>query len=213
MTSEKYSIDDFSMPYGAALYPKPPFQFLGARQAFATYEADHASVSRLLPPGVVPDSDPVICQLWVCVYPTTAFGPYLEAYIMVRARAEGERYWYQPVIFTDKEPALAAGREIWGFAKKLARMEWIEDGEQILFTVERPVDRLAQPDEIENLPILSFRYLPPSQEGRSPAAAELVRLDLEGKLHETANHQPNMWSGRASVKMSAESAVDPWHLL
>jgi hypothetical protein len=42
---------------------------------------------------------------------------------MVRVRVNGVRYWYQPVIFTNREPALAAGREIWGFAKKLADMD------------------------------------------------------------------------------------------
>ena len=71
----------------------------------------------MLPPGVVPDSDPPICQLCVCDYPSTTFGPYLEAFIMVRVKVDDVRYWYQPVIFTDREPALAAGREIWGFAK------------------------------------------------------------------------------------------------
>jgi acetoacetate decarboxylase len=56
----------FSMPLGGSLYPEPPHHFHGARQAWATYEADPNTVCSMLPPGVEPDSDPPICQFWVC---------------------------------------------------------------------------------------------------------------------------------------------------
>ena len=177
----------------------------------------------MLPPGVKPDSNPPICELWVCDYPSTTFGPYLEAYVIVRVELDGVRYWYQPVIFTNREPALAAGREIWGFPKKLATMEWREEAEQIIFTVDRPIgkrlmtftltrDRLARPDEVESLPILSMRYIPQSDPDRAPAAAELVRLDVEGGLHETPVLGEVLWAGRASVTFDSPSEVDPWHL-
>jgi acetoacetate decarboxylase len=214
----------FSMPLGASLYPVPPHHFHGARQAWASYEADGGSVRSLLPPGVEPDSEPPICQLWVCDYPSTSFGPYLEAFIMVRVRLGGERYWYQPVIFTNREPALAAGREIWGFAKKLADMSWREQAEQIVFTIERPRgkriatftltrDRIAAVEEIEGLPVLSLRYLPPSDPKRPPAAAELVRLDVIGAMHESPGLGKLLWAGRPSVTMDSPSTVDPWYLL
>jgi acetoacetate decarboxylase len=214
----------FSMPLGASLYPEPPHHFHGARQAWATYEANTATVCSMLPPGVEPDSDPPICQLWVCDYPSTTFGPYLESFIMVRVRLDGVRYWYQPVIFTNREPALAAGREIWGFAKKLADMDWREEAEQIVFTIERPRgkriatftmtrDRIAAVEEIEGLPVLSLRYIPPSDPKRPPAAAELVRLDVIGAIHESAGRGNVLWAGRPSVTMDSPSTVDPWYLL
>lgn len=213
----------FSMPMGASLYPPPPHHFHGAKLAWATYEADAEAVARMLPPGVKPDSNPPVCELWVCDYPSTTFGPYLEAYVHVRVEVDGVRYWYQPVIFTNREPALAAGREIWGYAKKLATMAWREEAEQIIFTIERPLgkrlvtftlsrDRLAKPDEVEALPILSLRYIPPSDPERAPAAAELVRLDVEGGLHQTPVLGDVLWAGRASVTFDSPSEVDPWHL-
>ncbi len=214
----------FSMPLGASLYPAPPYHFHRAHQAWATYEADDKLVRSMLPPGVVPDSNPPICQLWVCDYPSTSFGPYLEAFIHVRVRVDRVRYWYQPVIFTNREPALAAGREIWGFAKKLADMEWREQSEQIIFTIERPRgkriatftmtrDRITQVDDVEGLPVLSLRYIPPSDPERPPAAAELVRLDLTGALHESPGLGKLLWAGRPSVTMDSPSSVDPWSLL
>jgi acetoacetate decarboxylase len=202
----------FSMPLGGSLYPAPPHHFHGARQAWATYESDGDKVRSMLPPGVEPDSDPPVCQFWVCDYPSTSFGPYLEAFVMVRVRVDDVRYWYQPVIFTNREPALAAGREIWGFAKKLADMDWREESEQIIFTIDRPRgkriatftmtrDRIACVDEVEGLPVLSLRYLPPSDPRRAPAAAELVRLDVSGAMHESPGLGPLLWAGRPSVTM------------
>jgi acetoacetate decarboxylase len=211
------------LPLGASLYPPPPHHFRGAKRAFATYEADTERVSRLLPPGVEADTDPVVCQAWVCWYPWSLFGEFLEAYIFVRVTAEGQRYWYQPLIFTSSEPPLTAGREIWGFPKKLATMSWRMEAEQLIFTVERPagkrimtftlaIDRLASPSELEPLPVLSLRYLPASDPARPPAAAELVTISPPRTLHETEGLGPDLWAGRASVTMDSPSEVDPWYL-
>ncbi len=214
----------FSMPLGGSLYPEPPHHFHGARLAWARYEADPAAVAALLLPGLETDPVAPICELWVCDYPSTSFGPYLEAYIFIRGTLDGTDYWYQPFIFTNREPALAAGREIWGYAKKLAVMDWREEAEQIIFTIERPLgkrlvtftltrDRLAKPEELDSLPILSLRYLPPSAPDRKPAAAELVRLDVEGGLHSTPVLGDVLWAGRPSVSFDSPSDVDPWHIL
>jgi acetoacetate decarboxylase len=214
----------YSMPLNGSLYPPPPHHFRGAQRAFAAYEADPDAVSRFLPPGVTADSDPPVCQAWVCWYPWSTFGPFLEAYIFIRVSLDGQRYWYQPLIFTNSEPPMAAGREIWGFAKKLAHIERRFDGEQLLYIVERPagkrimtfaiaLDRLADPSELEPLPGLSLRYLPASDPSRPPAAVELVRIVVARSLHETAGLGPDLWAGRASVTMDSPSEVDPWHLL
>ena len=213
----------FSMPLGASLYPPPPYHYHGARMAYARYEADPVAVASMLPPGVTADPVAPVCELWVADYPCTTFGTYLEAYIHIRTKLDGTDYWFQPVIFTDREPAMAAGREIWGYAKKLAKMEWREEAEQIIFTIERPVgkrlvtftitrDRLAAPEEIDALPIISLRYLPASEPGRKPAAAELVRMDVQGALQTTEMHGNVLWAGRPSVSFDSPSNVDPLHI-
>jgi acetoacetate decarboxylase len=213
----------FSIPLGGSLYPPPPHHFRGAQRGVATYEADPDAIASILPPGVVADSDPPVCQAWVCWYPWSTYGAFHEAYIFVRVVLDGTRYWYQPVIFTDSVPPLAAGREIWGFAKKLAHLRWHYEEEQLLFTVERPlgkrimtfslsVDRLADPSELQPLPGLSLRYLPPCDPERPPAAAELVCLRATRKVHDTAGLGPDLWAGRASVTMDSRSEVDPWYL-
>jgi acetoacetate decarboxylase len=149
---------------------------------------------------------------------------------MVRANFEGETYLYQPFIFTDNEIPLVAGREIWGYAKKLAVMDrnyggsGTPFGEQAVFTVERPkgkrimtvsiaCDELQDPAELEDLPVLSTRIIPNSAAGRAPSVAELVRLDVEAHVHKSADGTPKLWRGRGSVTMDSPSQVDPWYLL
>jgi acetoacetate decarboxylase len=149
---------------------------------------------------------------------------------MIRASLDGQTYLYQPFIFTDNEIPLVAGREIWGYAKKLAVMARTSGGsgtplgEQMLFTVERPrgqrimtmaivCEQPFDPAELEDLPVLSTRLIPNSERDRRPSVAELVRLDVTAPLHRSADGTPMLWTGRASVTMDARSPVDPWYLL
>ena len=222
----------FSQPIGpGAAYPPPPYSYRGVEDIFISYEAEPEAVASLLPPGVEAADDVPVCLAWGRWIPFSTFGPYYEAYIMVRATFAGQTFLYQPFIFTDNEIPLVAGREIWGFAKKLAVMERHSGGagmassfgEQMLFTVERPrgqrlmtlsiaCDRLQDPAELESLPVLSTRLIPNAEPG-PPSVSQLVRLDVVAPLHTSADGTPKLWTGRASVSMDARSAVDPWHLL
>jgi acetoacetate decarboxylase len=223
--------DSFSQPIGVGgAYAPPPYLYRGVQDIFISYTADAEQVASVLPPGVEAADEEPLCIAWGRWIPFSTFGPFLESYIMVRASFEGQTYLYQPFIFTDNEIPLVAGREIWGFAKKLATMARNSGGggdtfgEQLLFTVERPrgqrimtmsivCDRIADPGEVEDLPVLSTRLIPSSEAGRPPSVAELVRLDVAASLHNSANGTPELYAGRASVAMDARSPVDPWHLL
>ena len=223
--------DSFSLPIGPArAYGPPPYTYRGVEDIFIAYEADPAGVEQLLPPGLEPADDVPVCIAWGRWVPFSSFGPYHEAYVMVRAVFEGQTFLYQPFIFTDNELPLVAGRELWGYAKKLAVMERSSGGagtplgEQLLFTVERPrgqrimtmaiaCEALFDPAGLEDLPVLSTRLIPNAEPNRPPSVAELVRLDVEAPLHRSADGTPKLWTGRASVTMDARSPVDPWHLL
>jgi len=223
--------DSFSQPIGSGgAYGPPPYLYRGVQDIFIAYESDPDGVAAVLPPGLEAADERPICIAWGRWIPFSSFGPYHEAYVMIRANLDGVTYLYQPFIFTDNEIPLVAGREIWGFAKKLATMTRSsggEDeafGEQLLFTVERPrgqrimtmsiaCERVAAPDELEDLPVLSTRVIPNSEAGKRPSVAELVRLDVTASLRRSADGTPELYSGRASVTMDARSPVDPWHLL
>ena len=232
MTMDRASLlESFSQPIGPGrAYPPPPYTYRGVEDIFVAYEADPAGVDVLLPPGVTAADDPPVCIAWARWVPFSTFGPYHEAYVMVRASFGGETYLYQPFIFTDNEIPLVAGREIWGYAKKLAVMKRTSGGagspygEQMLFTVDRPpgqrimtvslaCDQLCDPASLDDLPVLSTRLIPHAEAGRPPSVAELVRLDVTAPIHRSADGTPKLWAGRGSVTMDARSEVDPWYLL
>lgn len=222
----------YSMPLGASLYPAPPYRFVGAEQVSVCFTADAARVQRLLPPGLAPAEDPVPCEVRVCWYPWSVFGPFHESYALVQVRDDdGNRYWYLPLIFTDNEAPLAAGRELWGYPKKLALMTWAWGegapdgvrGEHLRFTAERPAgaplftvtfapERLVDPASRHGLPVVSHRYLPPAHDGLPPAADELIAVSYSKTLQRDAGGNPWLWSGRGSFSVGARSEVDPWHL-
>jgi acetoacetate decarboxylase len=223
--------ESFSQPIGPGnAYGPPPYLYRGVEDIIVAYEADRTAVESLLPPGLE-IADPVpVCIAWGRWIPFSTFGPYHEAYVMVRVKLDGETYLYQPFIFTDNEIPLVAGREIWGFAKKLATMKRSSGGfgesygEQMLFTTERPIGQriltmsivcaaLADPAELEDLPVLSLRLIPNAERDRPPSICELVRLDVSAALHRSADGSPMVFTGPASLSMDAVSAVDPWHLL
>jgi acetoacetate decarboxylase len=223
--------DSFSQPIGpGSAYAPPPYLYRGVEDIFIAYEADRTGVESLLPPGLAPADHVPICIAWGRWIPFSSFGPYHEAYVMVRVTLDGQTYLYQPFIFTDNEIPLVAGREIWGFAKKLATMQRSSGGsgqpfgEQMLFTTERPAgqrimtmsivcDALADPTELEDLPVLSLRLIPNAEKGRLPSVCELVRLDVTAPIHRSADGSPMLFTGRSSVSMDATSQADPWHLL
>jgi acetoacetate decarboxylase len=214
------------MPTAAPLYPPPPYEFRRARQTWVVYEADPTSIAPLLPQGVEIDGSTAVCAAWACHYPVSTFGPYLEAYVVVRVVVGGERFWYQPVIVTDAEAPMAAGREVWGYGKKLAHLAWSgQDAggpgtEQLVMTVERPAgvrlmtltmcpDRLIDGHEMasletaEMLPTLSQRVLP-------GVGDELIAVDVRPKSYRGAAGRLELWRGRGHVELHG-TAADPWH--
>lgn len=215
------------MPIAAPLYPPPPYEFRAARQTWVVYEADPAGIAPMLPEGVRIDGDPAVCAAWACHYPASSFGPYLEAYVVVRVEVGGERFWYQPVIVTDAEAPMAAGREVWGYGKKLAHITWSgrdaggPGTEQLVMTVERPAgvrlmtlsmlpEQLLTGPELsalataEPLPTLSHRVLP-------GLVDELVAVDVRPRSHRGADGRLELWRGRGHVEVHG-TAADPWHV-
>ena len=188
----------FSMPFGASLYGPPPYEFRDAEQVSVCFTADPAGLAALLPPGLEVADDPAQCEVRVCNYHWSAFGPFHEAMHwsgsgIERARCTGTC----PLIFTDNEAPLAAGRELWGYPKKLAMMTWGWGGppgdrpanELLHFAVERPSgttlasvtfapERQADPAERHGLPVVSHRFLPPVAGGQGAGSRRADRRRL-----------------------------------
>lgn len=209
----------------AQAYSRPPWPFRGAEQIAYVMDTDPGEWPGLLPPTVELDPTPeglARCEVRVCWYPWSAFGPFHETYIIVRCRHADRTVWFLPLIMTDNDIPLSAGREAWGYAKKLAVMEWrwnAHTAGQVLFTMDRPAGqrlmtttfratRQADPAERHGHPVMSWRHLP----GSAGTLSELVVLGGSKALRSDAAGRPVLWAGEGSVDLSGVSPLDPWHL-
>lgn len=209
----------------AEAYPRPPWPFRGADQISFIIDTQADGWRTLLPPGVsldLTEEGYARAEIRVCWYPWSTFGPFHETYIIVRARYGDDTVWFLPVIMTDSDIPLSAGREAWGYAKKIAVMDWRWDPStagQVMFTMDRPAGhrllaatftptRQADPSERHGHPVMSHRHL----SGASGTRSELVVLGGSKSLQVDAQGKPRLWAGTGSVTMPGSSIADPWHL-
>src|SRR5882762_3127452 len=84
--------ESFSLPIGpGGAYPPPPYTYRGVEDVFVAYETSDEGVEALLPPGVTAADETPTCLAWARWVPFSSFGPYHEAYVMIRASFQGRR--------------------------------------------------------------------------------------------------------------------------
>jgi len=206
-----------SMPVDAPYYQSPPFYYRDARALTVAYETDPEAAAAILPQGIELAA-PVTARLMVVHYPFSTFGPYHEAILGVECLWQGAPRFYVAHIAVTTVPPLVAGREIWGYPKKLAHIELEQEGEFLRGTVERPAGvRLVTVAARLERPLstgagggggtLSLRVIPSAEEGMPPSLAQLIEV----RTMDTQTHEA--WSGSATLHYDTPSALDPWHCL
>ena len=142
----------------------------------------------------------------------------------IRCRFNATTYNYYPALFTDNEAPLIGGREIWGFAKKLAYMEVKHESEVMMGLVERPKGnriitgtmRNVDPVDPKNFPIppsISLKMIPCATETTKPALAQLIGSSLGLTPHMGSNGVAHLWTGPGTLTYDAPSDIDPWYRL
>lgn len=212
-----------TMPVTGPAVQKPPFYYRNMAMMFATYRTDPDAALAWLPEALELD-EPATATVIIAHYGFSTFGPYHEAMLSIRARWHGQIVSYYPALFTDNEAPLIGGREIWGFAKKLARIAVRHESEVMMGTVERPtgnrlmtvVMRNVTPVKTEDFqltPSVSLKLIPCATAQARPALAQLIGSELALKPHIGANGLPDIWTGPGSLSYDMPSEVDPWYRL
>ncbi len=112
-----------SMPWSAPVFAKPPHRWQGVRMVAFPFTPRPGAAERILPPGMERADGPGIITL--LSYPQTEnIHPYNELVVLVPVRVDGMAGNYVPYIYVTTDEALIAGREIAGFPKKIAQIEW-----------------------------------------------------------------------------------------
>lgn len=207
----------FAQPVDAPLYGKPPYYYKGAESMAFAYETDEEAAADLLPEGLELTS-PATAQVSFINYPFSTLGPYGEAILGLMCTFEGQPRFYIAHIVLDTDSPFAAGREIWGYPKKLAHITLEMDGDLIIGTMERPTGNrictgVMRPEEpIPTEPVVpgggavSLRVIPSAEEGAEPSVAELIEVPGKSTTLEA-------WKGPGFVEFNSHSTLDPWYKL
>lgn len=223
----RLTLDKFgaTMPVTAPAIQDKEFWYRGVDMMFIAYRTDADAIQRILPEGLELMDDPM-AVVTVADYHFSTFGPYPETILAVPCMLDGEPVSYTHYLFTDQEAPLIAGREIWGYAKKLAHVEIIHQSEEVMGIVERPkgnriltavirtVDNVPS-EEFAVLPSVSLKMIPDAEPNgnRGQAISQLVRTEYDLAPVIGTDGLTEYWAGPGSLVYDAQSANDPWHEL
>lgn len=116
---------------------RPTVDFINAQMLTVSWETKPEVVARLLPPPLEP-TDPPIAMAFVANYPETNFDcVYQETGLFLRAKYKGEEGGYCLSMPVTSDMAMAGGREVFGFPKKIGNIYMEKEGSKVWGWTER----------------------------------------------------------------------------
>lgn len=200
--------------------------FYDAEMLMVFWETKPEIIEKLLPPPLKPADDP-IALAFVANYPATNFDvTYKESALFVRAEFDGEEGNYCLSMPVTNDIAMAGGREMFGFPKKMADIAFEKQGTMVTGWTERRGVRFMEvattltgqlnvPDSLDRIVTAAgdeegvlkgvsynFKHFP---------APEAGALDYDPRLvkQETRLKPKIMEFGEADIRLR-HSAYDPW---
>ncbi len=200
--------------------------FYDAQMLMVFWETRPEIVASLLPPPLEPAEIPVAVA-FVANYPSTNFDAvYRESALFLRAVHNGEEGSYCLAMPVTSDMAMAGGREVFGFPKKMAEIHFKKDGDSAQGWTERRGVRFMEIyaelngrfNNADALPVLmsggmeadgsiravayNFKYFPGPEPGSFDYNPRLVR-------QETVMKPKEMLFGEAKITLRP-SDYDPW---
>lgn len=207
----------FTNPIVSDLYGKPPLVWKDMDIHLVVYETDIENIRRVVPEPLNVRSNIVIVWHSKFLLGTTQ-GAFSETAIYVQVEYNGLEGDYEPFLYVNNHLPLTAGREIWGYQKKMAEIEIVPEMEAVRAQTNRLghqiIKALVVPRyeaSMNEIPwsrdgVFSLKYIP-SAEAEGTPVRELVLT--EGKF--TAA-EGKFFGGPASVTFE-RSEIDPTYIL
>lgn len=207
----------YTNPVVSNLYGKPPLVWKDMRVQLVVYETDMDNIRRVVPEPMEVRTNRVIT--WISEFELgTTQGGFKEMAVYVQVSHDGVEGDYEPFLYVNSSLPLTAGREIWGYQKKMADISLRHDQEAVVGKVERLdhqiMKTLVVPEYVaamDEVPwstggVFSLKYIPGAEEGEEPLR-QLVLTPGEFTAQEG-----RFFGGRASVRFE-RSEIDPTYLL
>ena len=213
----------FSMPAHAPLFPAPPYEYQDATLLVFEYLTDPASAARMVPAQadlIEPPEAPgkAVAGLVFARYPTSTLGPYLEVVQFLACLYQGKSVQFATHLYVTSDVAMAAGREMGGYPKKIAKIDIDGDPDSSFSaTLERPIGEtlvsaslstLNDPEPVSEsesiLNYLTLRIIPSPTRDAPPSLAQLILSDWQ-----ILGGQKQV--GVGSLTIPGRSDLDPLH--
>jgi acetoacetate decarboxylase len=128
--------DGTNLSSSKPFYGEPPYQFDGSETFFISFKTDPGVIRSLVPEPLVPVSNGI---MYISFAKHKIVSPakldYLEVYLSIPV-AFGKTYGgYIPVLYLNKVEGIIPGREIWGYNKVGADIQFIEEDNKTTITV------------------------------------------------------------------------------
>jgi len=220
LTPDRYGA---TMPVHSPAIQSPPFWYRNMEMIIVQYRTDKEAALDFLPEGLEL-VEPATASIIIANYHFSTFGPYHEAILGIACKWKGKPMTFLPNLFVTQEAPLIAGREMWGYAKKLAHIELVNDHEGYMGIIERPKgNRIATAvmRTVENVPadgfdfppILSLKVIPHADKRNGPAIAQLVSCDFRVTPVVATDGLTEVWKGPGSLTYNSPTEADPWYRL
>ncbi len=200
----------FSMPHSSPAYPPGPYHFVNREFFVITYETDMDAL-RAVVPEPLEVSEPIVKYEFIKMPDSNGFGSYTESGQVVPVTYQGEQGGYVHAMYLDDLSPIVAGRELWGFPKKLATVSLEVHSETL-------VGKLAYDGIDVVVGSMGYKYYPLDNQACAKSLAspgfllkiiphvdgslrvcELVRYQLENIVIKSA------WSGPAALQFFAHA--------
>lgn len=189
MMKKEDVLKQYTTPIAAPAFVQGPHRFRRREYLNITYRTDREALEKLVPEPL--EIDQPLVRFEVMKMPdTTGYGAYVECGQAAVVRLGEEQGEFLLAMYLDNLPAIAAGRELSAFPKKLGAAKLFVDSDTLVGTLDYGVLRVAtatmgykhKPLDLEKarqevgVPTFMLKILP-GYSGR-PRICELVRTQI-----------------------------------
>lgn len=131
-----------STPLGAPAFPRGPYRFHGREYFNITYRTDPDALRKIVPEPLEID-EPLVRFEVMRMPDTTGLGSYTECGQAIQVRLGAEKGEYLQAMYVDSHPAIASGREVSAYPKKLGAPKLYVDSDALVGTLDYGSLRVA----------------------------------------------------------------------
>jgi acetoacetate decarboxylase len=142
MTEDEVREHAFAMPMNNPAFPPGPYRFVDREYLIITYRTDPDALRKLIP-APLDLAEPVVKYEFINMPDSTGFGHYCESGQVIPVTLNGERGGFTLAMYLNDHPPIAAGRELWGFPKKLGQPELRVHTDTLMGTLDYSEFRVA----------------------------------------------------------------------